>query len=108
VHVEALEHFFFDVFDVSELAPTSDIAVFTGALKLHNEFCPLAPACPGIFSRNQLGLCLIRLLIDQTLLVLVVYCFLFLAFVVLDPAKPEPPEEGKIVEPSPNVNPSWP
>jgi hypothetical protein len=32
------EHLFFDVFDVGELAPTSDIAVFTGALNLHNEF----------------------------------------------------------------------
>ena len=30
VHLEALEHLFFDVFDVIELAPTSDIAVFTG------------------------------------------------------------------------------
>jgi hypothetical protein len=38
VHLESLEHLFFDVFDVGELAPTSDIAVFTGALKLHNEF----------------------------------------------------------------------
>ena len=38
VHLEALEHLFFDVFDVGELAPTSDIAVFTGALNLHNEF----------------------------------------------------------------------
>jgi hypothetical protein len=38
VHLEAFEHLFFDVFDVRELASTSDIAVFTGALNLHNEF----------------------------------------------------------------------
>jgi hypothetical protein len=47
VHVEALEHLFFDVFDVGELAPTSDIAVFTGALNLHNE--SPTPACPVFF-----------------------------------------------------------
>jgi hypothetical protein len=38
VHVEALEHLSFDFFDVGELAPTSDIAVCAGTLKLHNEF----------------------------------------------------------------------
>jgi hypothetical protein len=37
VHVEALEHLSFDIFDVGELAPTSDIAVFTGALNLGGE-----------------------------------------------------------------------
>jgi hypothetical protein len=36
--LEALEHLFFYVFDVGEPVPTSDIAVFTGALKLQNEF----------------------------------------------------------------------
>jgi hypothetical protein len=38
VNVEALEHLSFDFFDVGELTPTSDIAVFAGTLKLHNEF----------------------------------------------------------------------
>jgi hypothetical protein len=38
VHLEARKHLFFNVFDVGELAPPSDIAVFAGALELHNEF----------------------------------------------------------------------
>ena len=38
MHLEALEHLFFYVFDVGEQVPTSDTAVFTGALKLQNEF----------------------------------------------------------------------
>jgi hypothetical protein len=38
MRLEALEHLFFYVFDVGEQVPTSDIAVFTGALKLQNEF----------------------------------------------------------------------
>ena len=35
---EALEHFFFNVFDVGELVSASDIAVFTVTLKLQYEF----------------------------------------------------------------------
>jgi hypothetical protein len=38
VRLEALEHLFFNVFDVGEPVPTSDIAVFTVTLKLQNEF----------------------------------------------------------------------
>ena len=38
MRLEALEHLFFNVFDVGEPVPTSDIAVFTGTLKLQNEF----------------------------------------------------------------------
>jgi hypothetical protein len=38
MRLEAFEHLFFYVFDVGEQLPTSDIAVFTGALKLQNEF----------------------------------------------------------------------
>jgi hypothetical protein len=34
----ALEHLFFNVFDVGEPVPASDIAVFTVTLKLPNEF----------------------------------------------------------------------
>ncbi|HEY5705981.1 MAG TPA: hypothetical protein VIS96_10445 [Terrimicrobiaceae bacterium] len=30
VHLEARKHLFFNVFDIGELNPTSDIAVFTG------------------------------------------------------------------------------
>ena len=49
VHLKARKHLFFNVFDVGELAPTSDIALFAGALKLHNEFLHQPPACRGIF-----------------------------------------------------------
>ena len=35
---EALEHLFFNVFDVGEPVLPSDIAVFTGTLNLQNEF----------------------------------------------------------------------
>jgi hypothetical protein len=38
MRLEALEHLFFNVFDVGEPVPTSDIAVFTGTLNLQNEF----------------------------------------------------------------------
>ena len=38
VRLETRKHLFSNVFDVGELAPTSDIAVFAGALKLHNQF----------------------------------------------------------------------
>ena len=38
MRLEALEHLFFYVFDVGEPVPTSDIAFFTGTLKLQNEF----------------------------------------------------------------------
>jgi hypothetical protein len=38
VHLEARNHLFFNVFDVGELAPTSDITVFADAFNLHNEF----------------------------------------------------------------------
>ena len=36
-NLEALEHLFFDVFDVSELAPTSHITVFRRALNLYDR-----------------------------------------------------------------------
>ena len=49
MRLEALEHLFFNVFDVGEPVPTSHIAVFTVTLKLQNEFLPLAPAGLGIF-----------------------------------------------------------
>jgi hypothetical protein len=38
VNLETLEHLFFNVFDIGELAPTSHIAVFRDTLNLHNEF----------------------------------------------------------------------
>ena len=38
MRLEALEHLFFNIFDVGEAVPTSDIAVFTVTLKLQNEF----------------------------------------------------------------------
>jgi hypothetical protein len=49
MRLEALEHLFFNVFDVGEPVPTSHIAVFTVTLKLQNEILPLAPAGLGIF-----------------------------------------------------------
>jgi hypothetical protein len=36
--LEALEHFFFDVFDIGEPAPTSDIAVLRYTLNLNDKF----------------------------------------------------------------------
>jgi hypothetical protein len=56
VHVEALEHLFFDV---SELAPTSDIAVFTGALGTKNRQKQTADICKQHLRekyRDKLGL----------------------------------------------------
>ena len=38
MRLEALEHLFFNIFDVGEAVPTSDIAVFTVTLKLQNAF----------------------------------------------------------------------
>ena len=38
IRFEALEHLSFNVFDVGEPAPTSDIAVFRCTLNLHNKF----------------------------------------------------------------------
>jgi hypothetical protein len=70
---------------------------------------------PAIREKRQilpeLGSLMEVLLAVFTLIVLTVYCILFVGFVlllVLDPAKPEAPEAAKVVEPSPNVNRSWP
>ena len=49
MRLEALKHLSFNVFDVGEPAPTSDIAVFTGTLKLQNEFFHLPPLVPIFF-----------------------------------------------------------
>jgi hypothetical protein len=49
LRLEALKHLFFDMSDVSELAPTSRVTAFGKALDLYNKFLPPAPACPGIF-----------------------------------------------------------
>ena len=38
MRLETLEHLFFNVFDVGESAPTSDIAVFRWTLNLHDKF----------------------------------------------------------------------
>jgi hypothetical protein len=50
-HLQARKHLFFNVFDVGELAPTSDIAVFAGALNLHDEFLH-QPSLSRYFSRR--------------------------------------------------------
>ena len=49
VHLEARKHLFFNIFDVGELAPTNDIAVFAGALNLHNEFLHQPQLVPVFF-----------------------------------------------------------
>jgi len=44
--LEAFEHLFFNVFDVSELTPTSHIRVFRCSFNLHDKFfyqCQLVP-----------------------------------------------------------------
>jgi hypothetical protein len=38
IRLEALEHLFFNVFDVGKPAPTTDIAVFRCTLNLYNKF----------------------------------------------------------------------
>jgi hypothetical protein len=55
MHLKALEHLFFNVFDVGELDPTSDIAVFMGTLKLHNEFFHEPPPVPVFFPEMLLA-----------------------------------------------------
>ena len=55
MRLEALEHLFFYVFDVGEQVPTSDIAVFTGALKLQNEFFHQPPLVPVFFPKMMLA-----------------------------------------------------
>jgi hypothetical protein len=55
MRLQALEHLFFNVFDVSEQVPTSDIAVFTGTLKLQNEFFHQPPLIPVFFPEMLLA-----------------------------------------------------
>jgi len=38
MHLQALEHLFFNAFDVGESAPTSDVAVFRSTLNLNDKF----------------------------------------------------------------------
>jgi hypothetical protein len=49
VRLETRKHLLFNVFYIGELAPTSDIAVFAGALKLHNEFLHQPQLVPVFF-----------------------------------------------------------
>jgi hypothetical protein len=49
VNLETLEHLFFNVFDVGELAPTSHIAIFRDPLNLHNEFFHQPKLVPVFF-----------------------------------------------------------
>ena len=51
MNLEALEHLSFNVLDVSELAPTSHIAVFRGALNLYNEFFHQPELVPVFFPK---------------------------------------------------------
>jgi hypothetical protein len=51
MRLEALEHLFFYVFDVGELAPTRDIAVFRRALNFHDKFFHEPPLVPVFFPK---------------------------------------------------------
>ena len=53
--LEVREHLFFNVFDVGEAVPTSDIAVFTVTLKLQNEFFHQPPLVPVFFPKMLLA-----------------------------------------------------
>jgi hypothetical protein len=55
MRLEALEHLFFDVFDVGEEVPTSDIAVFAVTLKLQNEFFHWPPLVAVFFPEMLLA-----------------------------------------------------
>jgi hypothetical protein len=54
---EPLEHLFFDVFDVSELAPPSHITVFRWALNLYDKLFHQPQLCPGIFPGDAVCKC---------------------------------------------------
>ena len=53
--LKALEHLFLNVFDVSELAPTSHIAVFRCSLNLHNKFFHQLQPVPVLFPEMLLA-----------------------------------------------------
>ena len=55
MRLQALEHLFFNVFDVGEQVPTSDIAVFTDTLKLQNEFFHEPELVPVFFPQMLLA-----------------------------------------------------
>ena len=53
--LEALEHLFFDVFDVGEPAPTSDIAVLRYTLNVNDKFFHEFSLVPVFFPEMQLA-----------------------------------------------------
>jgi len=55
MRLEALKHLFFDVFEVSELAPTSHVAVFRCSLNLHNKFFYQLQPVPVLFPEMLLA-----------------------------------------------------
>jgi hypothetical protein len=65
---EPLEHLFFDVFDVSELAPPSHITVFSRALNLYDKLST-NPSLSGYFSRRcclqMSAVCFCRFLVPR-------------------------------------------
>ena len=71
VRLETRKHLFSKVFDVGELAPTSEIAVFAGALKLHNEFLHQPQLVP-VFSPEMpfanVAVCFCRFLVPNPIL----------------------------------------
>jgi hypothetical protein len=72
MRLEALEHLFFNVFDVGEPVPTSDIAVFTGTLKLQDEFFHQPPLIAVFFP--EMLLANVRRLFLPVLGFLIPYC----------------------------------
>ena len=55
MRLEALEHLSFNVFDVGEPAPTSDIAVFRCTLNFDNKFFHYPPLVPVFFPEMLLA-----------------------------------------------------
>ena len=49
MRLEAFKHLFFNVFDVSKLAPTSHIAVFSCSFNLHDKFFYQLQPVPALF-----------------------------------------------------------
>jgi len=58
LNLEAVEHFFFDAFDVSEPAPASQVTVLGRTFNLCNKPLPPNLACLGIFAAD--AVCKVR------------------------------------------------
>jgi hypothetical protein len=71
VRLEARKHLLFNTFYICEMVPTSDIAVFAGALKLHNEFLHQPQLVPVFFPEMLFAdsaVCFCRFLVPNPIL----------------------------------------